>query len=52
MQKKLLQNFEILRKRFSLILKLTKHMRERERERENNNWFKTLSLRIGREFIR
>ena len=52
MQKKLLQNFEILRKRFSLILKLTKHMRERERERESNNRFETLSLRIGREFIR
>ena len=34
MQKKLLQNFETPRKLFSLILKLTKHMRERERERE------------------
>ena len=34
MQKKLLQNFEISRKQFSLILKLTKHIRERERERE------------------
>ena len=40
MQKKLLQNFEIPRKWFSLILKLTKHIRvitnfiERERERE------------------
>ena len=34
MQKKLLQNFETPRKWFSLILKLTKHMRERERERE------------------
>ena len=33
MQKKLLQNFETPRKWFSLILKLTKHMRERERER-------------------
>ena len=51
MQKKLLQNFEILRKRFSLILKLTKHIREREREREQNQ-FKTLSLRIGHETIR
>ena len=34
MQKKLLQNFETPRKQFSLILKLTKHIRERERERE------------------
>ena len=34
MQKKLLQNFETPRKRFSLILKLTKHIRERERERK------------------
>ena len=33
MQKKLLQNFETPRKQFSLILKPTKHMRERERER-------------------
>ena len=33
-KKKLLQNFEVLRKWFSLILKLTKHMREREREKE------------------
>ena len=49
MQKKLLQNFETPRKRFSLILKLTKHMREREREREreSNNQFEILSLRIG-----
>ena len=31
---KLLQNFETPRKWFSLILKLTKHMRERDRERE------------------
>ena len=31
-EKKLLQNFETPRKRFSLILKLTKHIRERERE--------------------
>ena len=31
MQKKLLQNFETPRKQFSLILKTTKHMRERER---------------------
>ena len=53
MQKKLLQNFETPRKQFSLILKLTKHMREREREREreSNNRFGTLSLRIGRESI-
>ena len=50
MQKKLLQNFEAPRKWFSLILKLTKHIRERERER--NNRFETLSLRIGREIIR
>ena len=51
---KLLQNFETPRKRFSVILKLTKHMREREREREreSNNQFETLSLRIEREFIR
>ena len=34
MQKKLLQNFETPRKQFSLILTLTKHIRERERERE------------------
>ena len=47
MQKKLLQNFEVPRKQFSLILKLTKHMRERERERERNNRFEILSLRIG-----
>ena len=33
MYKKLLQNFKILRKQFSLILKFTKHMRERERKR-------------------
>ena len=52
MQKKLLQNFETPRKRFSLILKLTKHIREREREREHNNRFETLSLRIGHESIR
>ena len=54
MQKKLLQNFETLRKWFSLILKLIKHMREREREREreSNNWFETLSVRIGHESIR
>ena len=55
MQKKLLQNFEISRKRFSLILKLTKHMRERERERERERVitsFETLSLRIGHETIR
>ena len=51
MQKKLLQNFETPRKLFSLILKLTKHMRERERERESNNWFETLSLRLGHETI-
>ena len=53
MQKKLLQNFETPKKLFSLILKLTKHMREREREREreSNNQFKTLSLRIRRESI-
>ena len=50
MQKKLLQNFETPRKLFSLILKLTKHMRERERE--SNNRFKTLSLKIRRETIR
>ena len=52
--KKLLLNFEITRKQFSLILKLTKHMREREREREreSNNRFETLSLRIGCETIR
>ena len=50
MQKKLLQNFETPRKWFSLILKLTKHMRERERE--SNNRFDTLSLRIGRKSIR
>ena len=37
MQKKLLQNFETPRKQFSLILKLTKHMRERERERERES---------------
>ena len=47
MQKKLLQNFETPRKWFSLILKLTKHMRERE----SNNQFETLSLRIKRESI-
>ena len=51
MQKKLLKNFETPRKWFSLILKLTKHMRERERERESNNWFETLNLRIGHESI-
>ena len=34
MQKKLLLNFETPRIQFYLILKLTKHMRERERERE------------------
>ena len=45
MQKKLLQNFETPRKQFSLIIKFTKHMRERERERERE----TLNLRIGRE---
>ena len=50
MQKKLLQNFEVPRKQFSLILKLTKHMRERERER--NNRFEILSLRIEQETIR
>ena len=49
MQKKLLQNFETPSKLFSLILKLTKHMREREREREreSNNWFKTLTLSLS-----
>ena len=49
MHKKLQQNFEAPRKLFSLILKLTKHMRERERERERerNNQFEILSLRIG-----
>ena len=45
-EKKLLQNFETPRKRFSLILKLTKHIRE------SNNQFETLSLRIGHESIR
>ena len=54
-RKKLLQNFETLRKQFFfLILKLTKHMREREREREreSNNRFEILCLRIGYEIIR
>ena len=44
MQKKLLQNFEAPRKWFSLILKLTKHMRERERERERERAITSLSL--------
>ena len=44
MQKKLLQKFETTRKQFSLILNLTKHMRERERERERERAIIDLKL--------
>ena len=45
-------NIERIRANSRLILTMTTIIIQRERERESNNWFETLSLRIGHETIR